>query len=78
MIGLGQEDDIEKIIFRPEIWWHDVVYHEADHGMKWPHPATVRIFWSQLAESPVILITSYSAIVANPNLGLWHPTRVEH
>ena len=31
MIGLGQEDEIEEITLRSEIWWHDTVYHEADH-----------------------------------------------
>ena len=46
MIGLGQEDEIEEITLRTEIWWHDAVYHEADHCMKWPHLANVRIFWS--------------------------------
>ena len=42
--GLGQEDEIEEITLRPEIWWYDVVYREANHGMKWPHSADVRIF----------------------------------
>ena len=31
MKGLGQEDDIEEITLQPEIWWHDAIYHEADH-----------------------------------------------
>ena len=31
MIGLGQEDEIEEITLRSEIWWHDIVYREADH-----------------------------------------------
>ena len=44
MIGLGQEDEIEEIILRPAIWWHDTVYHEADHCMKWPHSFNVRFF----------------------------------
>ena len=44
MMGLGQEDEIEEITLRPEIWWHDAVYHEGDHCMKWPHSAYVRIF----------------------------------
>ena len=41
MKGLGQEVEIEEITLRPEIWWHDVVYHEVDHCMKWPHSANV-------------------------------------
>ena len=44
MIGLGSEDEIEEITLQPEIWWHDVAYHEADHCMKWPHSANVCIF----------------------------------
>ena len=43
---------------RPEIWWHDAVYHEADHCMKWPHSANVRIFWFRPAEGAVVLWTS--------------------
>ena len=27
----------------PEIWWHDAVYHEADHCLKWPCSANVRL-----------------------------------
>ena len=42
MIGLGHE--IEEITLRPEIWWHDAVYHEVDHCKKWTHSANVRIF----------------------------------
>ena len=34
MIGLGQEEEIKEITLRPEIWWHDAVYHEEDHCMK--------------------------------------------
>ena len=57
MIGLGQEDEIEieEIILRPEIWRHDVVYHEADHCMKWPHSANFGIFWSRPAVGAVVL-----------------------
>ena len=44
MIGLGQEDEIEEITLQSEIWWHDAVYHEADHCMKWPHSADVFAF----------------------------------
>ena len=44
MIGWGLEDEIEVITLRPEIWWRDAVDHEADHCMKWPHSAHVRIF----------------------------------
>ena len=58
MIGLGQEDEIEEITLRPEIWWHDVVHHEADHCMKWPYSASVCIFWSRPAEGVVVLWTS--------------------
>ena len=28
-------------------WYHDAVYHEAEHCMKWPHSANVCIFWSR-------------------------------
>ena len=48
MIGLGQEDEIEEIILRPEIWWPDAVYHEADHCMKWPHSSNV--LWTSCLE----------------------------
>ena len=34
-----------EITLRTEIWWHDVVYHEADHCMKWPDSADFRIFF---------------------------------
>ena len=53
MIGLGQRNEIEEITLQPEIWWHDVVYHEADHCMKWPHSANIRIFWSGPAEGHI-------------------------
>ena len=36
MTVLDQEDEIEEITLRPKIWQHDIVYHEADHCMKWP------------------------------------------
>ena len=55
MKGLGQKDEIEEITLRPEIWWHDAVYHEADHCMKWPHSADVHIFFSRMAEGVVVL-----------------------
>ena len=58
MIGLGQEDEIEEITLQPEIWRHDTVYHEADHCMKSPHSANVRILWSWLAKGAVVLWTS--------------------
>ena len=45
MIGLGQEDEIEEITLRPEIWWHDAVYHETDDCMKWLHSFNVCIFF---------------------------------
>ena len=57
MISLDQGDKIEEITLRHEIWWHDVVYHEADHCMKWPH-SNIRIFWSRSAEGAVVLWTS--------------------
>ena len=37
MLGLGQEDGVEDMILQPEIWWHNAVYHEADHSMKYSH-----------------------------------------
>ena len=58
MIGLDQEDEIKEITLQPEIWWHDAVYHEADHCMKQPYSANVRIFWSRPAEDAVVLWTS--------------------
>ena len=58
MIGVGQEDEIEEITLQPEIWWHDVIYHEEDQCMKWPQSIDFHIFWSRLAEGAVILWTS--------------------
>ena len=29
MRGVGQEDEIEEIALRSEIWRHDVIYYEA-------------------------------------------------
>ena len=55
MTGLDQKDEIEKITIRPEIWWHNLVYHEAEHCMKWPHSANVCIFWSRPVEGAVVL-----------------------
>ena len=54
---LGPGRWIEEITLRPEIWWHDAD-HEADHCMKCPHSANVRIFWFQPAEGAVVLRTS--------------------
>ena len=34
----------EEITLRPEIWWHDAMYHEADYYLKWPPSANNRIF----------------------------------
>ena len=39
----------------PEIWWHDAMYHEVNHHLKWPNSANVRIFLSRPAEGAVIL-----------------------
>ena len=58
MIGVGQGDEIEEIILRPEIWLHDVIYYEAGHCIEWPPSGNVHIFWSRLAEGTVILWTS--------------------
>ena len=58
MIGLGQEDEIEESTLRPEIWWDDVIYHEVDHCMKWPHSANIHIFWSRPAKGDVVPWTS--------------------
>ena len=55
MLSLGQEDKIEEIVLRPEIWWQDVIYHEEDQCMKWPHSATVHIFWSRPAKGVLVL-----------------------
>ena len=41
--GIFQGDEIDEITLRSESWWHDAVYHEADHCMKWPHSVNVRI-----------------------------------
>ena len=43
MIDFDLEDEIEELTLRPEIWWHDAVYHETDHCVKWPHSANVCI-----------------------------------
>ena len=48
----------KEITLWPEIWWHDAVYHEVDHYLKWLRSANVRIFWSRPAEGAVILWTS--------------------
>ena len=48
----------DKITLQPEIWWHDVVYHEEDHYFKWLCSANVGIFWSRPAEGAVIFWTS--------------------
>ena len=61
-IDLGHDDEIEEIQLRPEIWWHDAVYHEADHCMKWPYSAYVCIFWYRTAEGAVVLWTSSFAL----------------
>ena len=45
----------EEITLWPEILWHDAMYHEADHYLKWPCSANVRILWSQPPEGAVIL-----------------------
>ena len=50
IIGLGQEDETEKITLRHEIWWHD-----EDHCMKWSHSADVRIFLFGPAKGAVLL-----------------------
>ena len=34
----------EEITIRPEISWHDAMYHEADQYFKWPRSGNVRIF----------------------------------
>ena len=59
MIGLDQEDETEEITLWPDIWWHDAVYHKADHCMNWPQSAYVHIFWSRPAEGAVVLWTSF-------------------
>ena len=46
-----------EIWWHPEIWWHDEMYRGADHYLKWPRPANVRIFWSRPAEGVVVLWT---------------------
>ena len=58
MMGLGQEDEIEDLTLRPEIWCHDAVSRNAYHCMKWPHSANVKIFRSRPSEGAVILWTS--------------------
>ena len=44
MIDLGEEDEIEEITLRSEIWWHDAIHHEADRCMKWPYSANICFF----------------------------------
>ena len=44
----------EEITSWPENWWHDTMYHEADHHLKWPRSTNVRIFWSRPAEGAVV------------------------
>ena len=48
MKGLAQEDEIDEITLRPDIWWH-----EAYHCKKWPHSDNVRSFWSRPAAGAV-------------------------
>ena len=40
----------------PAICWYDAMYHEADHYLKWPRSANVRIFWSRPADDAVVFI----------------------
>ena len=50
--------EIEEITLRPEIWWHDAVYHQLAHCMKWTHLVNIHIFWSRPAEGALVLWTS--------------------
>ena len=68
-IGFGQGDEIEEMTLRPENWWHDPVYHDADHCMKWPHLANIRIFWSMPVEGAVVLWTSCSFLFVRASFG---------
>ena len=45
----------EEITLWLENWWHDAIYHEGDHSLKWPCFGNVHISWSRLAEGAVIL-----------------------
>ena len=49
-----------EITLRPEIWWHDAVYH---HCMKWTHSANANIYWSWPAGGAVVLWTSCCNII---------------
>ena len=49
----------EEITLWPGIWWHDAMYHEDDHYLKWPRSVNVGIsFLSRPAEGAVVLRTS--------------------
>ena len=52
----------EKITLRPEIWWHDAMYHEADHYLKWPGSAKVLVFWYRPTKGAVVLWMSCVAL----------------
>ena len=62
MIGLDQVwrmfthfRKCEEVVSWPEILWHDAMYREADHYLKWPCLANVHIFWSRPTEGAVVL-----------------------
>ena len=52
----------EEITIRPEIGWHNLVYHEGELCMKWPYSANVCIFWSRPVEGAVVLWLSYISL----------------
>ena len=45
----------EEITSWPGNRWHDAMYHEADHFLKWPCSTNVRIFRFRPAEGAVVL-----------------------
>ena len=58
------------------IWWHDAMYHKADHYLNWPRAASCRIFLSRPVEGAVALWTScprYNVIILNVQ-GDWKST----
>ena len=74
MIGLGQEDQIEEITLRPDMWWSDAIYHEADHCMKWPYSA--KVFFSDIGCTMVLSFSERLVIGLGRTEPAWAVSKV--